>query len=364
MRYGVYVSRLPFVRHHTERYEQSWLVDPLRMNRARLDELLNTIRTARVAVLGDFALDACWTLDHSASELSLETGKPTWPVRAQRYELGGAANVVHNLHRLGVKEVRALGVVGNDPFGRELKRRLDAIGVDTSGLTAQAEAWDTLVFGKPYADGVEQSRLDFGTRNQPTPEIEQKLVTDWRETVPRVDGIILNQQARHGVWSNVLTAAVNQAIAAHRQRIFVVDSRDHSEEFSGAILKVNELAARRLAGTGSGRRPTDEWERLARKLHGQTGQPVFITRGAQGLVAYDGRTLTAVAGIRVPEPVDPVGAGDAATAALTAALCAGASVAEAAELANLAAAVTVTKIQRCGTATPEEIVMLADRCTD
>jgi sugar/nucleoside kinase (ribokinase family) len=99
----------------------------------------------------------------------------------------------------------------------------------------------------------------------------------------------------------------------------------------------------------------------AAAIHAGIGQPVFVTRGADGLVAADAAGVHEVAGIALPPPIDPVGAGDAVTAAVAAALGAGCDVKTAARLANLAAAVTVTKLRATGTASPDEIRALAAR---
>jgi bifunctional ADP-heptose synthase (sugar kinase/adenylyltransferase) len=56
----------------------------------RLRELLDHIRGVSVAVFGDFCLDSYWTVDPKLSEISIETGKPTTPVRQVRCSLGGA----------------------------------------------------------------------------------------------------------------------------------------------------------------------------------------------------------------------------------------------------------------------------------
>jgi len=41
-------------------------------------------RGLRLALVGDFALDAYWFLDPAKSAPSLETGLPTRPIRIQR----------------------------------------------------------------------------------------------------------------------------------------------------------------------------------------------------------------------------------------------------------------------------------------
>ena len=107
------------------------------MTRDALQQLLNDITRARVAVVGDFCLDVYWFIDRSRAETSLETGIETRPVREQRYTLGGAGNVVMNFLDMGVGQVHVFGVTGADPFGQEMRRLLSDPRVESSGLLTQ-----------------------------------------------------------------------------------------------------------------------------------------------------------------------------------------------------------------------------------
>jgi bifunctional ADP-heptose synthase (sugar kinase/adenylyltransferase) len=42
-----------------------------------LQEVLEKIKSVKIAVIGDFCLDAYWFVDESKSEISIETGNPT-----------------------------------------------------------------------------------------------------------------------------------------------------------------------------------------------------------------------------------------------------------------------------------------------
>ena len=96
-----------------------------------LDEALDRLPDARVAVFGDFCLDAYWLIDPDEDELSVETGLPVRRVREQRYSLGGAANVVANLCDLKVARVRAVGLVGEPVVVEQMRA---AIGESYDGL--------------------------------------------------------------------------------------------------------------------------------------------------------------------------------------------------------------------------------------
>lgn len=79
------------------------------MKRELLSKIISDIRSVKIAIVGDFCLDAYWFIDESLSEISLETGRATTPIKEQRYSLGGAGNVANNITAMGVKDVRAFG---------------------------------------------------------------------------------------------------------------------------------------------------------------------------------------------------------------------------------------------------------------
>ena len=136
----------------------------------RLEALLAAVGPVRATVFGDFCLDAYWRMDPGQVEVSLETGLPVRRVRAQRYALGGAGNVGANLRALGVRRVRAVGLVGDDLFGRHLLELLAAAGVDCAGVARPRAGWQTPVYAKPLVRGAEGPRMDFGGFNRLAPD--------------------------------------------------------------------------------------------------------------------------------------------------------------------------------------------------
>ena len=93
----------------------------------------------------------------------------------------------------------------------------------------------------------------------------------------------------------------------------------------------------------------------AAALYARTGQPVFLTLGGDGIVAFHADGPTHIPAVPVTGPIDIVGAGDATMAGICSALCAGATVPEAAQVGCLAAAVTIRQIGTTGTASREQI---------
>jgi rfaE bifunctional protein kinase chain/domain len=330
------------------------------MKRSDIEVLLADIRGARVAVVGDYCLDAYWDLDTSLSEISIETGLATKAVRHQRYSPGGAGNVTANLVAMGVRQVEAVGVLGDDPFGRELLRLLQGEGTGIGGIAIQDHDWATPVYIKPFENGKEQGRIDLGGANRLDSTVSTNLLAALRQRLSALDVVIINQQLPRGIHTEELRAGL-RALISQARIPFIVDSRMFSDSFDGAIRKVNDREALRLCGTPwdtDGPVPHQIVARSARALFERWSRPVFITRGPRGILGRCADGVFEVPGLEILGPVDTVGAGDSALAGIAAALAAGRGCAEAAMLGNFAAGVTVRKLSMTGTASPQEILAI------
>lgn len=332
------------------------------MTRRELDGLLADIGKVRVGVLGDFCLDAYWALDPGLSEVSIETGLATRAVRRQRYSLGGAGNVVANLVALGVRRVSAFAVLGPDPFGREMVRILESLGVDTRGVLVQEQDWETPVYVKPIESDREQNRIDFGNANELSPATAGLLIERVRAARADLDVLVVNQQLAHGIHSEGLRAELAALLPA-RGAPAIVDSRAWSDQYAGAMRKINDREALRLRGEtweGDEPVPREQVASAAEELFARWGRAVFITRGARGMLVRDSEGLSEVPGLLILGRIDTVGAGDSALAGIAAAIAAGRSCRQAAELGNFTAGVTVQKLFITGTASPDEVRAIAD----
>ncbi len=332
---------------------------------ARLKQILAEIRRVNVGVVGDFCLDVYWILDLEAGEESVETGLTTRPVREQRYSLGGAGNVIANLSALGAGNTFAFAALGHDPFGAEMLAKLDDLAVERGGsvICADAAAWQTLAYCKPYVDNREQARLDLGNFNALPDALACKLIENLEGTLPELDVVIVNEQVERGIHTPCLQGELRSLMRRHPEKTFLFDGRHVTEAYPEACLKINASEAVRLCGMARAPRepvPREEAERAARELFSRTGKTVFVTRGDRGCILCDGEGTDRVPGLHVVGPTDPVGAGDSFLAALAASIAAGATHREAMRIANFAARVTVKKLKRTGTASPAEILQVGE----
>jgi rfaE bifunctional protein kinase chain/domain len=329
------------------------------MKKELLEKIIGDIKSVKIAVLGDFCLDAYWFIDESKSEISVETGQMTRPVRQQRYSLGGAGNVTNNLTAMGVKDVRAFGVLGSDPFGTEMVKVMRENGINPENLLIQDKNWSTHVYTKPFVGDTEQGRIDFGNFNQLSKKTADKLIQNLLKTIPEVDIIIINQQVLSGIHNEYFREQLVKVIHSFPGKIFIADSRNYITSYEGAYRKMNDTEAAILGGF---KKDANDvvlyWEvkEAAINLYKKFGKPLFITRGARGSLIVRENGITDIHGLMIIPKVDPVGAGDSYLAGAASALAAGYSMEIAAEIGSYVAGVTVQKLYQTGTASPEEII--------
>lgn len=343
--------------------DQNNMLTKDRPDAENLKKILDAIRSVRIAVIGDFCLDAYWFIDDSMSEISIETGVPTRPVSIQRYSLGGAGNVAGNLAAMGVRNVHAFGVTGPDPFGTEMIRIMQETGINTENLLVQEKEWHTHTYAKPYIEGTELNRVDFGNFNRLSENTADRLIENLTRALPGMDAIIINQQVPSGIHTGYFREKLAKVILKFSNKLFITDSRSYNDFFGGSIRKMNDAEAMRLCG-----RPVkpdqvislSELAPAAEELFERYRKPVFITRGERGSVIAGESGIIEIPGLMIQGRVDTVGAGDSYLAGTASVLAAGYSIKEAAWLGTLTAGVTVQKLFQTGTATPGEILAIGE----
>lgn len=336
------------------------------ITRSRLSELLERVPHMRIAVVGDFFLDKYLVVDPALAEVSLETGLEARQVVEVRCSPGAAGTVMNSLSALGVGRLAAVGVIGDDGEGYELRRGLERCRVNTESLLSVSDRF-TPTYTKPLRrDGaaeVEMERLDIKNRTPLPADLEDMVVDSVRRLalVEGFDAIMAADQVQERNCGAV-TDRVREAIqtAAHESRsLFFADSRVRISLFRDVIVKPNGLEAARAMGSTIDESPGPEAAaKFGMALAGRNGRPVFITLGAEGIMACTAQTSVRVPALPLRGPTDIVGAGDSASAGIVCALCAGATLEEAACVGNLCASVTIHKLGTTGVASPQELLAL------
>jgi rfaE bifunctional protein kinase chain/domain len=328
-----------------------------------MKQLLDAFPAARIAVVGDFFLDKYLVIDPYLAEVSIETGLEAFQVVGKRISPGAAGTVTSNLRALGVGTVLAVGVIGDDGEGYELKQGLSRTGVDSAHLLPSPDIF-TPTYTKPMrilsgGGEAEMNRVDIKNRKRLLPELEQAVIAELRAVTPEVDAVIIADQVQEEDFG-VVTGAVRGELAAlaetHPDVVFFADSRLRIGRFRNAILKPNKHEATAAVKPDfAGEVTAEVGLESGAALFAKTGKPVYLTLSEDGLAVFTRDGLFRVPAVRVEGEIDIVGAGDSCTAGVVSALCAGADYQEAGLVGNLVASITVQQLGTTGTASPAQV---------
>ena len=249
--------------------------------------------------------------------------------------LGGkGANQAVAARKLGA-ELRMLGAVGEDGPGREIRERLDAVGIDVSGVVAVPDAATGTALIFVDAEGRNQIGVAPGANHRLTVEMLRTyegaiawadVVVCQLETPLPVVRWALEEAHRHGVRTILNPAPV----------------RELPDELLGlvAYLTPNEGEAAALAGIPIG--DMDSAREAGRRLLERGAATVIVTLGGEGALVCRRDRIVHFPAFKVAV-VDTTAAGDAFTGALAVGLAAGGTLDEAVPLAAATAALTCTR---------------------
>ncbi|HUK58528.1 MAG TPA: D-glycero-beta-D-manno-heptose-7-phosphate kinase [Stellaceae bacterium] len=308
------------------------------MPHADLVRLVEAMAGARILCIGDAMIDHY--ISGKVERISPEAPVPVLEIESEERRLGGAGNVLRNLHALG-SECCFISVTGGDPAGRDLSRMVAELGTIEAHVLAERGRVTTVK--TRYIAATQQLLRADHERVMPLPaELRAEFLKLVGMSVAHYRFVVVSDYAK-GVLSGGLASEII-ALARAAGATVIVDPKnsDYGVYRGASVLKPNrpELSA----AAGRKVESADEVAEAARALMAQHDiGAMLVTCGKDGMVLVErDRTLRLHAAAR--EVYDVSGAGDTVIAVLGAALAAGASLAEAAELANEAAGIVVGKV--------------------
>jgi len=329
----------------------------------RLHEILAQFQHLRIAILGDFFLDHYLIIDPALNEISIETGKTAYQIVGKRPQPGAAGTVCNNLSALGVGEMFAVSVIGDDGEGFELKKALQARRVDTTHIVVTPDRF-TPTYTKPMVkteSGEEElNRQDIKNRDPLPSLLEDHIKAKFELILPMVDAVILAEQVQErdcGVITSSVRDFIAEQASQHPDKLIFADSRGRIGEFRQVTVKPNRFeAAGAVNPTPDTEIPTNQAIDHAQELSRRTGKPVYLTLDKEGICPIDETEPVVIPCTPVTGPIDIVGAGDSVTAGIVSSLATGATPIEAAIIGNLTASVTIRQLGTTGTASQEQLI--------
>jgi rfaE bifunctional protein kinase chain/domain len=301
---------------------------------------------AKIMVIGDMMIDHfIWG---SVNRISPEAPVPIVKVTKESFHLGGAANVVHNIHTLGGK-VYTAGVTGNDEMGRKIVHDLRALGISTKGVILIHKR-PTTVKTRIIAHNQQVVRLDREEVSPLNTDVKKRIIAYCKKIFSDIDALILSDYDK-GVLSRELVEEIIGLCKKGKKPMIVDPKVEHIDIYKGVtMITPNQKEASDASGV---KILTDEdASRAASLLQKKIGcESVLITRGEQGMTLVEKNGSFAHIPTLATEVYDVTGAGDTVVSALTLALATGASKRIAALIANYAAGIVIKKV---GTASVEK----------
>lgn len=296
-------------------------------------ELVKKFSGQPILVVGDAMLDRY--LMSRVERISPEAPIPIARVVEERETLGGAANVAHNIARMGGR-ARLLAWVGEDADGR----RLAALGKQ-AGIACDLSApggMKTTQKTRVVSQSQQLLRIDHESP-APADEKAAKRLALAAGTAAKECAVVIVSDYAKGVVSAPLMEALRRA-----GKPLIVDPRPQNKAlYAGADL-ITPNAAEAAAMTGLPMADEKDWEAAGARLRKELTAGILLTLGAHGARLFrkeGGR------GVHIPsvarEVYDVSGAGDTVVAAIGLSLAAGSDLEEACRLANLAAGIKVGK---------------------
>jgi D-beta-D-heptose 7-phosphate kinase / D-beta-D-heptose 1-phosphate adenosyltransferase len=320
-------------------------------DRSRLMNWIEKFSQARVLTIGDVMLDRF--AYGQISRISPEAPVPVLRSERTALTLGGAGNVVRNLHALGSR-VSFVSVVGADSYGHLIQDMLLDLGIRSSLVVEQSRG--TTVKTRFIAGQQQVLRVDEETTRWIEETTRKEVLKRIRDMIDDCDIVLLSDYRKGLLCQEIIQSTIEFAKASGKGVLVDPKGEDFTRYQGASILTPNakELHEATLLPVDSDVAVVHASRMLIQTCHVEA---IVATRGSEGLSLITAADDITHLRAEAREVFDVSGAGDTVIAVVAAAVGAGATLPEAAELANVAAGIVVGKV---GTAVvyPRELIQI------
>jgi len=312
-------------------------------------EILGNFKKGTVLVIGDLVMDHfIWG---KVRRISPEAPVPVVEVNSESLMLGGAANVVNNIHSLGGR-VLVCGVIGKDDAGKKLVHELKQKGIPSDGVIVEGDR-PTSVKTRIIAHSQQVVRFDREKRDKIHLDAMKAIIDHTKKKVGSVDAIVISDYAKGVISEELVEEVIN--IARKNNKPVAVDPKVSHFDFykNVSIITPNNDEASQASGIDI--EDDASLLRAGEVLLNKLGSDaILITRGEHGMSLFENNGEITHIPTVAKEVYDVSGAGDTVIGTVALAIASGASFKEAAVISNFAAGIVVGKVGTA-TVTPEEL---------
>lgn len=186
---------------------------------SNLPKIFTDFDRLKILIVGDVMLDSyIWG---SVDRVSPEAPVPVVTVRKRDYRLGGAGNVVVNVHALGATPF-LVSLVGNDDASVKLRSCLKKLSIDESGLVV-SNTRPTTEKTRVIASHQQVVRVDEETDREASSEEEKQLIDRISQLLPKCDVVIFQDYDKGTINPRIISSTV--ALARKKGIPTVVDPK-------------------------------------------------------------------------------------------------------------------------------------------
>jgi rfaE bifunctional protein kinase chain/domain len=174
---------------------------------SRFQQIFKDFDRLKVLIVGDVMLDSyIWG---SVERISPEAPVPVVTVKKRDYRLGGAGNVIVNVHALGATPL-AISLIGNDDAAVKVRSCLKKLSVSEEGLVV-SNTRPTTEKTRVIAGHQHVVRVDEETDREASAEEEKLIIERIADLLPKCDVVIFQDYDKGTITPRVISSTVELA---------------------------------------------------------------------------------------------------------------------------------------------------------
>ena len=299
---------------------------------------LRSIGSPYILTIGDLMLDRySWG---SVERISPEAPIPILKIKSEDSRLGGAANVVANLSKLGSQSI-ACGAVGSDDAGQELISLVKNCGALTDGIFIEPKL-RTICKHRMLSGQHHLLRMDFDPQANWNLTQAPYLLDFLKQKIPHCSAIVVSDYAKGTLQESILQELRKASDCGAMILLDPPFISDYSAYKGFYLIKPNRYEAQLATGLEIGH--LGDAEKAAKILREKYGfQYVVVSLDQDGML-LSGKECSQFFESEAKEIFDVVGAGDMVISVLAFMLGGGAKIEQATFWANFAAGMEIEHV--------------------
>ncbi len=305
----------------------------------RLLKIIDKFKSGKILVIGDVMVDHF--VYGTVSRISPEAPVPVVNVQYEKLMPGGAANVTHNISKLGAKAA-IIGVIGNDHSGKVFRQMAQGQSIDDSGVIS-LDDFTTIVKTRVIANNQQIVRFDRENNGGFRKSVYGALLEKVRNIADEIDAVIISDYGKGIIERRFFLDTIN--FLKGKNKFISLDPALENFKFYKDISILTPNIKEASGGSGIKIKDEKSLVKAAANIFKRIKPDnLLITRGEDGMSLFYPNGKYENIKARAKNVYDVTGAGDTVISTLTLAVNAGANLRDACFIANIAAGIAVSQL--------------------